>query len=379
VTYRTRHAAALAVALLTAASYSYADTKISALPAASSQSGAEVIPEVQSGATVGATVSQLNTYVNANLTGNTSGTAAGLSAILSPTFGGLGVANPTAHGVLLGEGPSAATPLVLGADTVLRGTSAADPVAAAVPSCSAGASALTYNTTTHAFGCNTISSGVSSVALTMPTGLTVSGSPVTTSGTLAVTTTLSGSVYGTGSGFSAVALGADTFLQGTATTPQAGSLILCGDSTHALGYDTTAHTFTCNSISGTGGTVVSGTFTATITAGCTTTPSFTWSYQVGGGIAAIGNLGVLSTCTSNSTSLTIGGIPAAAIPAHVRDVACTDLEDNSGGGKMGTCEITTSGNIAITLLQAGSNTTGAFTSSGTKGVNGFFTITYPVN
>ncbi len=44
---------------------------------------------------------------------------------------------------------------------------------------------------------------VTSVGLTMPTGFSVSGSPVTTSGTLAVTTALNGVVHGNGSAFSA--------------------------------------------------------------------------------------------------------------------------------------------------------------------------------
>jgi hypothetical protein len=50
--------------------------------------------------------------------------------------------------------------------------------------------ALNYNTTTHAFSCATISAGtgtVTSVAQTMPSVFSVTGSPVTTSGTLAVT------------------------------------------------------------------------------------------------------------------------------------------------------------------------------------------------
>lgn len=42
---------------------------------------------------------------------------------------------------------------------------------------------------------------VTSVALTMPSGFSVGGSPVTTSGTLAVTTTLNGLLAGNGSGF----------------------------------------------------------------------------------------------------------------------------------------------------------------------------------
>lgn len=49
---------------------------------------------------------------------------------LSATQGGLGVASPTAHGILVAEGASAATPIVLGAGQVLIGTTASDPSAA---------------------------------------------------------------------------------------------------------------------------------------------------------------------------------------------------------------------------------------------------------
>ena len=49
---------------------------------------------------------------------------------LSATQGGLGVASPTAHGVLVAEGSSPATPIVLGAGQVLIGTTASDPAAA---------------------------------------------------------------------------------------------------------------------------------------------------------------------------------------------------------------------------------------------------------
>lgn len=49
---------------------------------------------------------------------------------LSATQGGLGVASPTAHGILVAEGASAATPIVLGAGQLLIGTTASDPTAA---------------------------------------------------------------------------------------------------------------------------------------------------------------------------------------------------------------------------------------------------------
>ena len=65
---------------------------------------------------------------------------------------------------------------------------------------------------------STASGTVSSVGLTMPSGFSVSGSPVTSSGTLAVTTTLSGVLKGTGSAFTAATAGTDFVAPGTATT-----------------------------------------------------------------------------------------------------------------------------------------------------------------
>lgn len=50
---------------------------------------------------------------------------------------------------------------------------------------------------------------VSSVALSMPSGFSVSGSPVTSSGTLAVTTSLNGILKGNGSGFTTATSGTD--------------------------------------------------------------------------------------------------------------------------------------------------------------------------
>jgi hypothetical protein len=49
---------------------------------------------------------------------------------LSSTQGGLGVSAPTAHGILVAEGASAVTPIVLTAGQVLIGTTASDPAGA---------------------------------------------------------------------------------------------------------------------------------------------------------------------------------------------------------------------------------------------------------
>jgi hypothetical protein len=51
---------------------------------------------------------------------------------LSATQGGLGVASPTAHGILVAEGASPATPLVLTNGQLLIGSTGADPVPASI-------------------------------------------------------------------------------------------------------------------------------------------------------------------------------------------------------------------------------------------------------
>lgn len=63
-----------------------------------------------------------------------------------------------------------------------------------------------------AIGAGTGNGTVTSVGLSMPTGFSVAGTPVTTSGSFAVTTALNGPVRGTGTGFTtgATALGSET-------------------------------------------------------------------------------------------------------------------------------------------------------------------------
>jgi hypothetical protein len=52
------------------------------------------------------------------------------STPLSTTQGGSGISAPTAHGVLVAEGSSAFSPIVLGAGQLLIGTTSSDPAAA---------------------------------------------------------------------------------------------------------------------------------------------------------------------------------------------------------------------------------------------------------
>lgn len=113
----------------------------------------------------------------------------GVTGTLPVANGGTGAATLTANGVLLGNGTSAVSAVALSGDQLLRGVTASAPTAATLPSCNSANEALNYNTTTHAFSCATISAGtgtVTSVAQTVPSVFSITGSPVTTSGTLAI-------------------------------------------------------------------------------------------------------------------------------------------------------------------------------------------------
>jgi hypothetical protein len=85
---------------------------------------------------------------------------------LSATQGGLGLASPTAHGILVGEGASAVTPIVLSAGQVLIGTTASDPTAAAIT----GSGNITVTSTTGSIVVS--SSGLANFSWTDVTGTT---------------------------------------------------------------------------------------------------------------------------------------------------------------------------------------------------------------
>lgn len=109
--------------------------------------------------------------------------------------------------VLAGVATAATFNLFSPATGILKGNSSTYVTTAAVSSDIIGTFTGTCNNGTYLRGdgtCNTPpGTGVSSVGLTMPSGFSVAGSPVTSSGTLAVTTTLNGVVHGNGSAFTA--------------------------------------------------------------------------------------------------------------------------------------------------------------------------------
>lgn len=143
----------------------------------------------------------------------------------------------------------------ISADNLLANStgSSAAPIATPIGSCSGATSALTYNTSTHAFGCNTISPGtgtVTSVGYAAGTGLALSGtaSPITGSGSFT---------------YSLASIAADNLLAnstGSSAAPVATPIGSCSAANSALTYNTSTHAFGCNST--TTGTVTSVSVTA---------------------------------------------------------------------------------------------------------------------
>lgn len=196
---------------------------------------------VAAGGTLGVTPITWNQFSQAN----TYSAGAGLQLVgsqfsviapVSVALGGTGVT--TISGLVKGNGTSAFTAAVSGTDyapattgtTILKGNGSGG-FASAVAStdyapATTGSSILAANGSggfanvnigtglTYTAGTLAVSGGaglgtVTSVGLTMPSGLSVSNSPVTTAGTIAVTTTLNGLIKGTGTGFTTAASGID--------------------------------------------------------------------------------------------------------------------------------------------------------------------------
>lgn len=111
---------------------------------------------------------------------------------------------------------------------------------------------------------------------------------------------------------------------------------------------------------------ISGQFTGTLT-GCTTTPTATFDYVRNGNLISLYcNTGL--TGTSNSTAMTITGLPSSLQPTFNRNVVCP-ITDN-GTAQIGWVGVGGSG--TMTFVKPGSN----FTNSGTKGIGGNWTIIY---
>lgn len=150
---------------------------------------------------------------------------------------------------------------------------------------------------------------VTSVALSMPSGFSVSGSPITAAGTLSVTTAINGVVYGDGTGLAAATIGTGlSFSAGTLsntspmTYPGAGIAVSTGSAwttsltapSGAIVGDTDTQTLTNKTISGSSNTL-SNIGNASLTNS---------SVTVNGTAISLGGSGTVTATATNA--LTIG-------------------------------------------------------------------------
>ena len=210
--------------------------------------------------------------------------------------------------------------------------------------------------------CTSGSSGsVTSVGLTMPSGFAVASSPVISTGTIAVTTSLSGVAIGTGSGFSTATIGGnlhyasstinlanDVSIASTLTVPNTGFKITdAGASAHPLtistsatySHDTTLSINTVPLVSG-GGTI------------------YDWTLTVENNVALNQNLlttsnvifataGISGKCIMGAFSLG-GASQLVTLTGNVNNLALTDAAS--------IVALNATGNFSITGLSATDNT-----------------------
>lgn len=345
-----------------------ADVKISQLPVASTITPAvDVLPIVSAGVTSKATPSNV---VNASLMapGPIGSTTPNTGRFSQVTVTGLSGLVKTVAGVFTNAVAGSDYAPATSGSNILAGNSAGGFTNVTVGSGLLFAGGILSSTASGG--------SVTSVGLSMPSGFSVASSPVTTSGTIAVTTALSGILKGTGSGFTTATSGTD---YAPATS---GTSILYGNgaggfSNVTIGSGLTFAGGTLASVAGGGGTVTNCSvvgangFAGTV-ANSTTTPAITLTTTVTGLIK--GNGTALSAATA--------GTDYAAAPTGTN----TQLLANNGSGgfsnvtvgsgltySAGTLAATAGGGGTVTSV-SGTGTVSGISLSGTVTTAGSLTL-----
>lgn len=355
--------------------------------------------------------------------------------------GGTGLATLPVHGVLLGEATSnVGNVAAMAADTLLQGKgTSADPAAVAVNNCGSATTALSYSTSTHTFGCQTITAGTGSVtSVGSGTGVTASPNPIIATGTLAIDQTsaftpswlgvqtfsvapafpagftstasvnsllsfpLINSSVGTAAGLQlSLANGSNGITIGHTGTGYTGAAVcsglgtgqygfICGPSSTSIPLDiAVGGSRMMRILGGAAGTITAQGPTAAGQVDMTPdkgtfTGTFTGMTATTTGTVAwakMGNIAVLSfgaiNGTSNTTAMTMTGLVAEMQPATQSQEMPCNLVD-AGANVSGACVVTAaSGTISFQKIvpATGVFSSVGFTNTGTKGVNGT-SITY---
>lgn len=123
----------------------------------------------------------------------------------------------------------------------------------------------------------------------------------------------------------------------------------------------------------TGAVQTPGTFTGTLT-GMSGATTGTVKYLLSAGMCTL-FLDADILGTSDTTALTMTGVPSACQPSAQRVGLCCQVQDATVGGNPGIFSISAG---TITFSKGVTAPGGAFTASGTKGLNAAWFITYPL-
>lgn len=312
---------------------------------AGNSSGTQFLREDSSGTPSWATVSGTGTVTSVSLSMpgifTVSGSPVTSSGTLTATLGtqsqnliwaspnGL-VGTPSFRPLVLGDFPS------LGSNTVLSNATSgsAVPTAFSMPSCSTATSALIWTTNTG-FGCQTITGTGTVTSVATGTGLT--GGPITATGTISLASISADNLLGNATGGS--------------SAPGAVPLLSCSGVSNALIYNTSTHTFGCNTISGTG----------TVNAPTSAT-NLAWygsvTNVVNGNINANISAGTLTLGVANTTigQLILEGSTSGALTITPQATASTPTW--TAGTSSGTPVVTASSPLSITTATGNISITG---------------------
>jgi fibronectin-binding autotransporter adhesin len=194
---------------------------------------------------------------------------------------------------------------------------------------------------------------VTSVGLSMPTGFTVSNSPVTSSGNIAVSTTLNGIVAGNGSGFTTVTVGSGlSYSNGTLSATGGGG------------------SGTVTSVGGTG-TVNGLTLTGTVTG--------SGNITLGGSLSNIPNTALTNnSITINSTTIALGSSTTFGLN-NLNQVTITSPTNGqvlkyNGSNWVNSTDATGDGGSGTVTSVGGTGTVNGLTLTGTVTSSGSLTL-----